>query len=167
MILYLWPFDDSLTNSWSVSGTIFWINSCWSSFSPYGPKHHSKIRINSPKTTSSSCESVIKSFSRTHKHAHTHTHTHTHGYTYVISCMIVHMGFNVLYGSNLEWRNRHRARLSAYHSTKTGHTPWPHMVIFGTHCKHNKLNNINGIIPSRETHQLNMLPKSSSMFGVL
>lgn len=31
---YLCPFDESLMKSWFVSGTTFWMNTCWSSCSP-------------------------------------------------------------------------------------------------------------------------------------
>jgi hypothetical protein len=34
---YLFPFDASLTKSWSVSGTTFWTKTCSSSCSPKGP----------------------------------------------------------------------------------------------------------------------------------
>lgn len=36
--MYLFPVEDSLTNSLFVMGTTFWINTCWSSRSPKGPR---------------------------------------------------------------------------------------------------------------------------------
>ena len=47
---YLFPVDDSLTNSLLVMGTTFWINTCWSSRSPKGPwsesrKHWYKCKL--------------------------------------------------------------------------------------------------------------------------
>ena len=46
VLYYLFPFEASRTKSWSVSGTIFCTNTCWSSFSPYGPnKRHKSNHI--------------------------------------------------------------------------------------------------------------------------
>lgn len=36
--MYRLPFEASLTNNWSVSGTIFWTKTCSSSCSPNGPQ---------------------------------------------------------------------------------------------------------------------------------
>lgn len=36
-IYYLFPVEENRTITWSVSGTSFWMNTCWSSRSPNGP----------------------------------------------------------------------------------------------------------------------------------
>lgn len=54
---YLFPLDESLTYSLSVSGTTLWMNTCWSSLSPYGPGTQWSCDLS---LTLNNCESRLK-----------------------------------------------------------------------------------------------------------
>ena len=42
---YLFPVEENRTITWSVSGTSFWMNTCWSSRSPKGPGTDKQIKM--------------------------------------------------------------------------------------------------------------------------
>lgn len=111
---HLFPLDDSLTYSLSVSGTTLWMNTCWSSLSPYGPETPGDLE---------SCD--LKTYTLLAVTLRVRGTDLRPGAAAAVSVHVVQ-------AEDLEGGERRGARLGGDHPSEPGHRPRPHVIVVGT-----------------------------------